>query len=81
MVELRNSTRGELMRLSPEEKLDVAAWLVRESLEEKSKPDYFRLILSELLCVRDDDILQGAYFGMCTNHRVQEERNKKRSEE
>lgn len=123
-MELRKNTVAELMRLSPEEKREAAAWLMRESLEqveepgekgstvaeataalealrsldkysrglvveqvmredgsgEEISPDFLRMILSKLLEIWDEDLLEGLYYGVCTSHRVQKEREEARSD-
>lgn len=124
---LKKNTVAELMRLSPEEKREAAAWLRREAREqegknqgpgdegstvaeataalealrsldkysrglvieqvrredgsgEEIKPDFLRMILSKLLEIWDEDLLEGLYYGVCTSHRVQKEREEARSD-
>ena len=113
MLELRKNTVAELLRLSPMEKREAAAWLRREAREqeekeepgegstvadkgsralvieqarredgsgEEIKPDFFRLILSKLLEIWDEELLEGLYYGVCTSHRVQKEREEARTD-
>ena len=124
---LKKNTVAEILRLSPEEKREAAAWLRREAREqegknqgpgdegstvaeataaleairsldeysrglvveqvrreygsgEEIKPEFLRMILSKLLEIWDEDLLEGLYYGVCTSHRVQIKREEARSD-